>query len=207
MSFPDKKYSNFKKFNDHYLKTIEKASRFNKSSNFKKIISIIEKNYRSKKDKLYVCGNGGSAATANHFACDHQKILFETGRIKPNIISLNSNSSLTTAISNDINYNNIFSEQLKYNSKADDILIVLSCSGNSLNIVNALNFAKKKRIITISFTGFTGGKAKKLSDYNLHVPCDNYGIVEAVHHSFMNIISQYIKHNLYSSNEIKKIIF
>ena len=207
MKFPLKKYNNFNSFTSEYFNIIRKISRTIDFKKFEKITKIIEKNYKSKDQKTFVCGNGGSAALANHFACDHQKILFETKKIHPKVISLCTNIPLMTAISNDNTYENIFKDQLTYNAKSKDILITISSSGNSKNIINAINWANKKKLITISFTGFRGGRSKKISKFNLHVPSYNYGIVEATHHSFMNIISQYIKNKLLDKKLFSKTIF
>jgi phosphoheptose isomerase len=114
---------------------------------------------------------------------------------------------LITAIANDVDYSSVFSDQLKYNFESGDILFVISASGNSPNILEALKFAKKNKIFTISFTGFNGGKAKKLSDINLHCRSFNYGIVEMMHHNFMNIIAQYLRQKVLSKKEIKKVFF
>jgi D-sedoheptulose 7-phosphate isomerase len=207
MKFPINKYNKLDYFSNDYFKTLSDLSKSIDLNNFNKIVKIIEKNYKSNRNKTFVCGNGGSAALANHYACDHQKILFETKKIKPKIISLCSNTPLITAIANDNTYAKIFKDQLKYSSNKDDILIVISSSGNSANVVEAINFANKKDLITISFTGFDGGLCKKISKYNINISCYNYGIVEATHHSIMNIISQFIKNKLLSKNIIKNSIF
>ena len=154
-----------------------------------------------------VCGNGGSAALANHFACDHQKLLSGVGKLRPFIVSLSSNSALMTAISNDHDYEYLFSDQIKQIGEKSDILITISSSGNSKNIINAIKVAKKMSIFTISLTGFNGGMSKKLADINIHVDCINYGIVESLHHTIMNLISQFIKNKYLSKKEIRKIKF
>ena len=176
------------------------------TSNLRNIIKIITSNYKKKK-KIFVCGNGGSAAIANHFECDHKKILSETNKINPRIISLCSNNPLITAISNDISYNEVFKKQLEYLADKQDVLITISSSGNSENIIKAIKYAKSKKIKTLSFTGFDGGRAKKLSDYNIHVDSLNYGVVENLHHACMNIISQFIRNNVSNLFEIKKYKF
>lgn len=89
----------------------------------------------------------------------------------------------------------------------NDILITISSSGNSENIIQVIKLAKKKSIKVISFTGFDGGRSKKMSNLNLHVNSNNYGIIENLHHAYMNIISQFIKIELLSNKEIKKYKF
>lgn len=207
MKFPIKKYKNTSDFTDDYFQSLFKASIKINKKELEKIIDAIEKNYKSNLNKTFVCGNGGSTALANHFACDHQKILFETNKIKPNVISLSSNGSLMTAISNDNSFERVFEDQIKYYAKKNDILFVISSSGNSRNVVNAIKLANKKKLITISLTGFDGGTCRKISKFNIHVPSKNYGIIEATHHSIMNIISQYIKNKILNKKEILRTIF
>ena len=204
--FPYIKYNKSKLYykdyiNEHY-KTFENLS----TNNLDKIIKIMNKKYLLGK-KIFVCGNGGSAALANHFACDHQKILSTIKNLKPKLVSLCSNTPLITAISNDKKYEDVFSDQIIAQGNKGDILICISSSGNSKNIIKVIKSAKKKRIYSISFTGFDGGYAKKNSNINLHCSSKNYGIIESIHHSLMNIIAQYIR-NLYLTNkDIKKINF
>jgi phosphoheptose isomerase len=204
MKFPNKKYWSLIKFKNDYYNSLEEA--FN-SINFNKlnqIIKILDKAYKSPKRKILVCGNGGSAALANHFACDHQKILNETKILKPFLLSLSSNTALMTAISNDNGYNNVFSDQILQVANRNDILITISSSGSSKNIINAIKTAKKKKLISISLTGFDGGSSKKIADYNIHVASKNYGIIESLHHTIMNLISQFLKNKYFSIKQIKE---
>ena len=130
MKFPNKKYINVINFKNDYFKTLSSTFDSINELNLKKIINLLEKNYKKRGIKILVCGNGGSAAISNHFACDHQKIIYETGKIKPFIISLSSNNSLITAISNDNDYSMVFSDQIKQIGSKGDILIVISSSVN-----------------------------------------------------------------------------
>ena len=207
MKFPNKKYNNLKHYFDDYYKELNMSISSVNIKNLNKVITLLKKIYKSGKNKVFVCGNGGSAALAEHFACDHQKILFETNKFKPSLVSLVSNSAIGTAISNDIKYEAIFSEQLRYQSIKGDILIVISSSGKSKNIVEAVKWANKNKLISISMTGFDGGTVKKISKYNLHISSKNYGIIEANHQSLMNIISQYLKVDVLNLETIKKINF
>lgn len=206
IKFPNKKYSKIEDFFKDYSK--ELINCFTKTNI--KLLKITKQQLKKKyqtKNKIFVCGNGGSAAIANHFECDHKKILSETKKINPRIISLCSNNPLMSAISNDISYDHIFSKQLEYLSDSGDVLITISASGNSENIIQAIKFAKKKKMLVISMTGFEGGRSKKLCDINLHVNSKNYGVIENIHHAYMNIISQYIKIELISKKNISKNYF
>ena len=205
MNFPNKKYIKIEAFFEDYFLNLNSSLSSINYKNLDKIINLLNKIYTEEKNKLFVCGNGGSAALSDHFACDHQKILFETKKFKPFIISLVSNFSLGTAISNDVNYKSIFTEQLKQIAKKNDVLLVISASGNSKNVIEAIKWAKKNYMITISFTGFDGGIVRKISDINLHINSKNYGIIEANHQSLINIISQYLKMRAISKNKINKI--
>ena len=124
-----------------------------------KIENIIFKKIKENK-KIFVCGNGGSASIANHFLCDFNKgiKLSSKNKLKPKIISLSNNIETILAIANDISFNKIFSFQLENYYTKGDIVILLSCSGSSPNILDALDYCKKRKIYTISLTGF----AKKI---------------------------------------------
>ena len=207
MKFPIKKYYNFKSFKEDYYSELKISFENIDFNNLIKIINILELAYKNKNKKVMVCGNGGSAALANHFACDHQKILNEVKPFKPFVLSLASNTPLMTAISNDRKYENVFCDQIKQIGKKSDILITISSSGDSENIIKAIKVAKSMSIKTISFTGFNGGRSKNLADHNVHVKSQNYGIIESLHHTIMNLISQYLKNIYLSENKIKNLKF
>lgn len=206
MKFPSKKYKEIKSFTKDYFDEFLKAKSSINLKDLEDVFRVLYKLYKNNKT-IFVCGNGGSAAIANHFECDHKKILFESTKIKPRIISLCSNNSLISAIANDISYNSIFKKQLSYLAKRGDLLIVISSSGKSQNILNAIDYAKKNNMISISFTGFSGGHSKDKSDYNVHINSYNYGIVESLHHSIMNILAQYIRQKNSSTKVIKSSFF
>ena len=204
MKFPNKKYKSVKDYKKDYYSFLKFSFDSINDDKLSKVIQILDRAYRNPKRKILVCGNGGSAALANHFACDHQKILNETKKLKPFLISLSANSALMTAISNDEKYENVYSDQINQIGLKNDILITISSSGSSKNIVKAIMVAKKKSIITISLTGFKGGMSKTLADINLHVKSENYGIIESLHHTIMNLISQFLKNKYFSIKNIKK---
>lgn len=203
MKFPNKKYLSFNEFKNDYNKSFSVAFDSIDFNQLYKVIKILDKAYKNQKKKILVCGNGGSAALANHFACDHQKILNETKKLNPFLISLSSNSALMTAISNDNAYSRVFSDQIYQIANKDDILITISSSGDSENIINAIKAAKKKKLLSISLTGFEGGRSKKIANYNIHVKSQNYGIIESLHHTIMNLISQYLKNKYFTNQQIK----
>jgi len=155
-------------------------------------------NTRKKNSIIYFIGNGGSASTASHFAND---ISIGTKLIdKPfRAISLCDNQSIITAIANDYGYEYIFSKQLSVLLKKDDVVVAISASGNSENLIQALNVAKKKSCVTVGISAFDGGKLKELSDVSVHISTKQgeYGIAEDAHmmldHLITGYLSNYIK--------------
>ena len=130
---------------------------------------------------VFICGNGGSAATASHFACDLAKRPIVAGQPRFRVIALTDNNALMTALSNDISYDAVFSEQLLPLVRAHDVVIGISGSGNSKNVLNAMKVAKDAGAITIGFCGYDGGKLKEMVDYPVHINLDVMAIVEDVH--------------------------
>ncbi|HOV28312.1 MAG TPA: SIS domain-containing protein [Pseudobacteroides sp.] len=157
-----------------------------------KAIDLIFEAYKSDK-QLFIMGNGGSASTAMHFACDIGKGTIIEGKKRFRVISLNDNIALITAISNDYGYEHVFSEQLKNLVNEKDIIVAISASGNSPNLLNAVDYAKQKGAFTISFVGFDGGNLKQKSDLCIHIENYNYGKIEDIHLFLCHIISHAIK--------------
>ena len=142
---------------------------------------------------IFSCGNGGSAAIANHLVCDCLKGVRSGTSLRPKVHSLSTAVELITAITNDIAPEEMFAYQLSSMARADDVLIAISSSGRSANIVRALSEAKSLGLATIAMTGFSGGEAAKLADISLHVSAENYGLVEDIHQSLMHILTQYLR--------------
>ena len=147
------------------------------------------------KRRVFVCGNGGSASLAEHFTCDHAKgVHMDTNSLRPNVVSLSSNMATITAIGNDIGFEKIFSKQLEFsNADSTDVLVVISASGNSPNVVNALEVAASKQMKTIGLVGFDGGKVRDLANIVIHVNSDNYGVVEDCHQMLMHSLAQALR--------------
>ena len=142
---------------------------------------------------IYVIGNGGSAATASHIANDLNIGLKRRGIRKFNVVSLTDNCSVGTAISNDIGFENLFYMQLEDVVNEKDLLISISCSGNSPNIIKAVEYAKEKGTKIVGCTGFGKSKLRDLSDVNFHIdtPKGEYGLVEDMHMILDHIIYSY----------------
>ena len=201
MKFPKKKYSNIKSFFEDYLIQLDGLKLVNFLS-LEKACKIIEKTIITKK-KIFVCGNGGSAAIANHYLCDYLKLLRTKTSLKPIVHSLSTSIEMITAISNDISYNDVFKYQAECLATKGDIFLIVSSSGNSENVVRLAKYAKRKGLKVISFTGFTGGKLRKNSDINIHVNVSNYGLAEDSHHILMHIIMQYLRQKYLTSSLLK----
>ncbi len=205
-NFPNKKILRSKEF---YLEYINHKNEALMNINFKeldKIINQIKITYK-KKGTIYSCGNGGSSSLADHFTCDFIKQSNNKTNIKLKSISLTSNFALISAIANDISYDEIFSFQIDKIAKKSDLLFLFSVSGNSKNLIKAVNSAKLKKIKTISFTGFNGGWLSKNTDFNINFPVGNYGIVEDCHISMMHYLSQYVRNLNIKQQNFKKINF
>lgn len=142
---------------------------------------------------VYACGNGGSAAIANHLHCDFTKGVATDTPYRPRIISLSANIETITAIGNDISYADIFAYQLKQAGRAGDLLITVSSSGDSDNIVRAIETAKSQGMRSVALTGFAGGRSRAMADVSIHVPAGNYGVVEDLHQSMMHVLAQFIR--------------
>lgn len=145
------------------------------------------------KGRIYIIGNGGSASTSSHMANDLAVGLKRRGIHSFNVISLNDNSAVTSAIGNDIGFDNIFYMQLKDILTSNDTVIAISCSGNSPNIVKAINYAKEVKANIVGLTGFDGGELKELSDIKLHIETQKgaYGLVEDAHLIINHILFSY----------------
>ena len=142
---------------------------------------------------LLVCGNGGSAAIAEHLTCDHTKGICMDTDLNSFVISLGSNVALTSAIANDIGYDEVFAKQIEWFHEPRAGLLVISSSGNSPNILKALQAARKRNMPTMAMVGFDGGKAKELAEICIHVQSNNYGVVEDCHQIIMHAIAQHMR--------------
>lgn len=146
---------------------------------------------------LFIAGNGGSAATSSHMACDLSKSILgknpreKTKRLR--VISLNDAIPTMTAWGNDEGYKYIFSEQLKNLGRKGDMLLIITGSGNSENILEAVQTAKKKGMETFGLLGFDGGKVKDMLDHYLLVESGDYGIIEDIHGIINHLITDYFK--------------
>ena len=152
----------------------------------------------SNKNSIWILGNGGSASTAEHFETDLSFVRYDKKTLKINASALTSNSSLITAISNDIGFEKIFSHQLQRKASKGDLCIVISASGNSLNLINGVKVAKLMGLTSIGLLGFDGGELAGQVDFSIIVKTEigKYGPVEDAHLAICHAISQELLNHL-----------
>jgi D-sedoheptulose 7-phosphate isomerase len=192
MTFPDNNYDNISLYADAYFERIKAAGKSIDRSRLELAATLLTELY-TRGGSLFVCGNGGSAAISGTFVADHVKLIRSDTTLIPRVFSLVDNISTVTAISNDISYEDVFSYQLSVYAKPRDILLTVSSSGDSENVVRAAQWARNNELPIIAFTGFEGGRSADLASVNLHVVADNYGVIEDTHQSLMHILAQYIR--------------
>jgi phosphoheptose isomerase len=191
--FPDRTYDTMGGYLDEYFDRLRKAADSVVRDKMQAAADLILETV-ARGGHIYSCGNGGSAAIANHLACDCLKGVRTDTTIRPRVFSLSTTIELITAIANDIGYDDIFTYQLGSLAKPGDILIAITSSGQSPNIVSALTWAKENGLKTIAMTGFLGGKSAEIADIALHVDAHNYGVIEDIHQSMMHALAQYMRH-------------
>jgi len=182
-----------------YFKMLNKAAQKIEIDSIGEVIKILEKKFNLKKT-IFIAGNGGSAATASHMVCDLNKTVLgktpKQERKRFRVICLNDNIPLLTAIGNDLSYELVFSEPLRNYGRKGDLLLVITGSGNSKNVIEAVRVAKILRMDTVAFLGFDGGKVRNLVDKFILVPFYDYGVVEDLHMVLVHLITFYFKERL-----------
>jgi len=178
-------------FIDTYFDTVIQTLKRIDSSSISSTTDAFLECYKKGKT-IYIFGNGGSGATASHVAGDFVKGVSYGLEKRFRMICLNDNYSALAAISNDLSFDEIFVEQLKNFLNEDDLVIGLSGSGNSKNVVKAFEFAKTKNAKTIALCGFSGGKIKMMADIAIHIPIANMEVTEDIH----LIVFHTLKHEL-----------
>lgn len=156
---------------------------------------IVFEAYQHKK-QVFVVGNGGSAATASHMACDLGKNTIAPNRPRFRVMSLTDNVPLLSALANDVGYDQVFAEQLVNLIRAGDVLVVMSVSGRSPNILNAMRYARHRAATVIALLGVDGGSALGLADEWVVVPSDDYGLVEDIHMIINHALTGYFNQRL-----------
>lgn len=166
-------------------------------------MNLIMEAYTAKK-KIYIFGNGGSSATASHYQNDFNKGLSEYVDTKFNFTCLNDNVATLMAIANDIGFEEVFRFQLRNKLEPGDIVIAISGSGNSQNVILAVEYAKEHGNQVIGMTGYNGGKLKELADISLHVDINSMQITEDVHMIFDHLIMSIFYGTLCGKEHVRK---
>ena len=156
------------------------------------VVTLLEQ-ARSQARQVFIMGNGGSASTASHFVCDLAKNTRRNGLPHYRVIGVTDNMAIFSAYANDEGYENVFAQQLANLILPGDIVIGISASGNSANVINAIHEAKRHQATTIAFTGFDGGRLGTLVDINIHVKSNIIEHVEDIHLMLEHMIVKAIK--------------
>jgi D-sedoheptulose 7-phosphate isomerase len=156
------------------------------------VIRAFETAYLNDKT-VYICGNGGSTATAAHWVCDFSKGTIAHGKRRMRMFSLGDNMSLLTAYANDNSYEHIFSEPIRTYVREGDLVVIISASGNSPNTLEAARAAAEMKAVSIGLTGFGGGKLAQMVNLPVVVQCKEYGPVEDLHMILDHIISSHMR--------------
>jgi phosphoheptose isomerase len=205
-TFPARPFLSAAAYFDAYARETARAARTIEPVALDRAAAILVEAY-ARGATVFSCGNGGSAAIANHMQCDHVKGIRNATDLAPRVVSLSANVELLTAIANDIAYENVFAYQLQSHARAGDVLIAVSSSGRSANIVCALSWARDHGLRTIALTGFDGGDARAVAEVAIHVDGTNYGIVEDLHQTIMHAWAQYIRQSRMTAAAISASVF
>lgn len=206
VKFPAVPYANGATYFDAYAKETARAASSIDPAAVTEVAAMLLDAY-TRGAAVFSCGNGGSAAIANHLQCDHTKAVRTATDLTPRVVSLSANIELLTAIANDMAYEDVFVYQLQSQAEPGDVLLAVSSSGRSPNIVRALTWARDHGLRTIALTGFGGGDARTAAEAAIHVDCTNYGIVEDLHQAIMHALAQYIRQSRMTANAISLNVF
>jgi D-sedoheptulose 7-phosphate isomerase len=160
-----------------------------------KVVDVIVRAFKNR-NRVYFCGNGGSAADAQHLAAEFSGRFYTDRKALP-AEALHCNSSYLTAVANDYGYDQVYARLIEGIGEKGDILVGLSTSGNSLNIIKAFEAASQKDMITIGFTGIAGGQMKSLSNYLINIPSADTPRIQESHIMLGHIICQLVEENYF----------
>jgi len=177
-----------------YFKELQKTISSINENDIMSVIQILE-DARENRQMIFIMGNGGSASNASHFVNGLSQGATVKNKPRFKAIALTDNIPNLLAYGNDNGYESVFIEQLKNLMNEEDIIIGISGSGNSSNVIKAIEYANKNQGISIGLTGFDGGVLKKITQYNIHVPCTSMEIVEDVHLALSHLISSYFRNH------------
>lgn len=205
-SFPARQYPDGGSFGSAYASELAKAFGRVDMAAVARAAELLNDAY-DRDASVFACGNGGSASIANHLQCDHVKGVGNGTDLTTRVFSLSTNIELFSAIANDHGYDMVFEHQLQSLARPGDVLIAVSSSGRSANIVRALEWANRNGMHTIALTGFAGGGARELASVSVHVDSDNYGIIEDAHQACMHLLAQYVRQSRMTPDDVTANIF
>lgn len=163
------------------------------------IAGVIRKAYDNERT-IFILGNGGSASTASHFACDlgkgTLKRAYDANEKRFRVVSLTDNAATISAYANDLSFDDVFIQQLRNLIHKGDVVIAITGSGNSKNVVKAVRYARDAGAITVGLLGFDGGKVRKYLDNYVIIPSDHYGRIEDLHLILEHLITDYLRNSL-----------
>jgi phosphoheptose isomerase len=206
VKFPVAPHANASSYFDAYADEISRAAKTIEAAALDRAGALLIEAYAGG-SRAFSCGNGGSASIANHMQCDHVKGVRTGTDLAPRVHSLSANVELLTAIANDLGYEDVFVYQLQTQAEPGDVLVAVSSSGRSPNIVQALTWARDHGLRTIAVTGFDGGASRRVAEVSIHVECANYGVIEDLHQAVMHALAQYVRHSRMSPDEISANVF
>jgi histidinol-phosphate phosphatase family protein len=206
LTFPQMRYDSAYLFAERYAHELAQALATVDVAAFDRASKVLGDAY-DRDAAVFVCGNGGSASIANHLQCDHIKGVRVGTDLHTRVTSLATNVEILSAIANDIGYDAVFEYQLESMARPGDVLVAVSSSGRSPNIVRALAWAESHGMQTIAMTGFGGGEARTTAGVSIHVDADNYGIVEDAHQACMHLLAQYARQSRMAPDAVATTVF
>jgi D-sedoheptulose 7-phosphate isomerase len=177
-----------KSFTRQYFDQVKSAIDLLNQAELEKLVEVVWTAYTNNKN-IFFAGNGGSASTASHMAADIGKNI----GLPIKAFALTDNVAWMTALGNDLSYEDIFVEQMKNFANPNDLLVVISGSGNSANVVKTVQWANQNKMKTVGLLGFDGGKLAKMVNHRVLVPVNHYGIVEGVHSEIQHFLVESLK--------------
>jgi phosphoheptose isomerase len=205
-TFPTHRYEDACSFATDYAGELSASLATVDVSRFEAAARVLDAAY-ARGATVFSCGNGGSASIANHFQCDHVKGVRGGTDLRTRVQSLSTNVEILSAIANDIGYDQVFEYQLQSLARPGDVLVAVSSSGRSPNIVRALQWCADHDVETIALSGFTGGPSRELATVSIHVDSTNYGVVEDAHQACMHLLAQYVRQSRMSGEAVTSGVF
>jgi D-sedoheptulose 7-phosphate isomerase/D-glycero-D-manno-heptose 1,7-bisphosphate phosphatase len=205
-TFPTHRYEEACSFATDYAGELSTALATVDTARFEAAARVLNAAY-DRGATVFSCGNGGSASIANHFQCDHVKGVRGGTDLRTRVQSLSTNVEILSAIANDIGYDEVFDYQLQSLARPGDVLVTVSSSGRSPNIVRALQWCADNGVQTIALSGFTGGPSRELATVSIHVDSTNYGVVEDAHQACMHLLAQYVRQSRMSTEAVTSGVF